>query len=83
MSEFCSICGASLASAAALVEHMKTDHPNPGPDVRNDLNPEAHTPGLVCTLCGQRFPNAAALARHNLGPHRDAESTPRPHPTSA
>lgn len=82
MSEMCAICGASEASAASLVEHMKTAHKHDDPASDVEMNPETHTPGLACALCGQRFATRAALASHNLRPHPQPivarEEEPRP-----
>jgi hypothetical protein len=81
MSEVCKICAAPLASAAELVDHMKTAHKDVDPAADVELNPEAHTSGFLCGLCGRRFPTSEALAKHNLQPHSAgpyAPSTPSP-----
>ena len=72
MSEMCAICGAPESSPTSLVEHMRTAHKHDDPASSIEMNPEAHTTGLVCALCGHRFPTAAALRDHNLGPHPES-----------
>lgn len=78
MSEECAICGAAAATPADLVIHTRTAHKNDDPTSSMEMNPEAHTIGLVCALCGHRFPNAAALAAHNLQPHPAPRETEGP-----
>lgn len=75
MSEVCHICGAAEASAASLVQHLKTAHKDDNPAQDLEMNPEAHIPGLVCGLCGRRFATAQALAQHNLEPHSSPPGT--------
>lgn len=69
MSEVCATCGAGFGSPADLVNHLKSEHQHDAPDASMEMNPEAHTPGLVCALCGRRFPSPQQLARHTLRPH--------------
>jgi hypothetical protein len=77
MSEACPICGAPEGSPARLVEHLRTAHKHDDPARDVEMNPEAHTPGVVCALCGERFATPKELAAHNLRPHpepKDARS---------
>jgi Zinc finger, C2H2 type len=68
MTEVCTICAAPFASAAELVDHMKSAHKDVDPASDLEMNPEAHTSGYLCGLCGRRYPTAEALAEHNLRP---------------
>jgi uncharacterized C2H2 Zn-finger protein len=79
MAEECADCGASFASSAELVQHMKEAHPGGDPDASLAMNPESERAGLVCGLCGARFRSRAELARHNATPHgRAVERDPEP-----
>jgi hypothetical protein len=69
MSEECADCGASFATAAALVQHMKEQHGGGDAKASLAMNPESTKPGLVCALCGARFRRPGELAEHNLRPH--------------
>ena len=70
----CAQCAAEFATPAELMRHRRTAHRDKDPATSIDLNPEAHTAGVVGALCGRRFRNAGALATHNLRPHvHDAE----------
>ncbi|HEV2165856.1 MAG TPA: C2H2-type zinc finger protein [Thermoplasmata archaeon] len=72
MAEECADCGASFASPADLVAHMKKVHAGGDPKASLGMNPESRTPGLECSICGARFATAEALAAHNLKPHPSA-----------
>ena len=69
MAEECPDCGASFASSAGLVDHMKRAHTGGDPQASLAMNPEAGRAGLVCGLCGARFRTPQELARHNVTPH--------------
>jgi hypothetical protein len=83
MSEACAICGAPQGSPESLIQHMKTAHKHDDPASDVEMNPEAHTPGLVCALCGQRFPTPATLQSHNLRPHPPRKAIRQPDPSPA
>jgi Zinc finger, C2H2 type len=75
------MCGAPFASAAELVDHMKTVHKDADPTSDVEMNPEAHTSGFLCGLCGRRFATAEDLADHNLHPHLiEPHASPVPAP---
>jgi uncharacterized C2H2 Zn-finger protein len=76
MAEECADCGASFASSAELVQHMKEAHPGGDPDASLAMNPESDRAGLVCGLCGARFRTRKELARHNAIPHGPAVGKP-------
>jgi uncharacterized C2H2 Zn-finger protein len=69
MAEECADCGASFASSAELVQHMKEAHPGGDPKASLAMNPESEKAGLVCGLCGARFRTREELVRHNSTPH--------------
>lgn len=69
MSETCTICGAPFANPSELVIHRRTRHKDVDASADLEMNPEAHTAGLLCALCGRRFASPPALAAHNLQPH--------------
>ena len=81
MSEACTICAASFGSPADLMAHRRTAHKNADPSADVEMNPEAHTPGLLCALCGERFLTAQGLADHNLRPHRPSRPARGRRPT--
>jgi uncharacterized C2H2 Zn-finger protein len=81
VAEECADCGATFANPAELVAHVKKAHGTINPAESLAMNPESHTPGLVCALCGIRFPNREALARHSLRPHYRTNESPRRSPT--
>jgi hypothetical protein len=81
MAEQCANCGASFASPSELVAHVKHVHTVIRADESLAMNPESHTPGLVCALCGTRFRSREALAQHNLRPHYRSNRTLRRTPT--
>ena len=80
MAELCSMCGASFASPADLVEHTTAEHPAgesaEGPAVAVSTPTEA--PWLICQLCGRRFPTPEALAAHGSHAHLSRRSIVRP-----
>ena len=63
MAEECSICGATFASAAELVEHVGHDHPA---GEANAPVPATEEPSaaLRCVFCRARFRSGEALADH-------------------
>jgi uncharacterized C2H2 Zn-finger protein len=76
VAEECASCGGTFANPAELVVHVRKVHGEVTPRESLAMNPESHTPGLVCAFCGARFPNREALARHNIRPHfRSNDST--------
>jgi len=80
MAEECAECGGWFASPTALVIHVKEAHSVIHGDQSLALNPESHTPGLVCALCGKRFRSREALMRHNFSPHYISNRTRRKTP---
>jgi hypothetical protein len=76
MTEECAECGASFASAADLIEHMKTPHapetaPSETPNARESSEGPLGTGAqraqpFVCGTCGATFATREALAAHNL-----------------
>ena len=83
MAEECPDCGASFASAAALVTHVKATHHGGDAKASLEMNPEAKIAGLVCALCGARFSSREALAQHNLRPHYRGNRPTAPAPAYA
>ena len=83
MAEECPDCGASFASAAELVTHVKAKHHGGDAKASLEMNPESTTPGLVCALCGARFSSREALAQHNLRPHYRGNRPTAPAPAYA
>ncbi|MCI4343220.1 MAG: C2H2-type zinc finger protein [Thermoplasmata archaeon] len=80
MSETCTICGAPFATPSELVAHRRARHKDAAASADLEMNPEAHTPGLLCALCGRRFASPQALAAHNLQPHPQLGRLRRPSP---
>lgn len=78
MSEECSMCGATFASAADLVVHRQKAHAHEDPATDVEMNPEAHKTGYMCAMCGARFATPQALAAHNQRPHSLGRKTPQP-----
>lgn len=77
MSDLCSECGASFASAAELVEHQRAHHT--GPLAGPLIGPNRPTSVRVaCAICGARFSTPEALAAHNRRPHAPRSSVPSP-----
>jgi hypothetical protein len=80
MAEVCSDCGAYVASAAELVEHVKTAHGQVRSEESLATNAESHVPGYQCSLCGRRFASPQELAAHTLRPHPAPRHVGRPTP---
>jgi hypothetical protein len=74
-----SVCGATFDSPAAWLGPTKSEHHPEDPAVGLDLNPVAHSPGLLGRLGGLRFATASALTARNVSrPERRGAALRRP-----
>lgn len=69
MAEVCAECGASFASAAALMQHVRHGHGRNEMTVLAESGAAAGTAPILCGRCGERFSSPEALARHCAMPH--------------
>src|SRR5262249_53206517 len=77
MSETCGECGAPFASAAELVEHMKTAHAEPTAiPLPEGSAAEEVQPDLTCVFCHAVFHRGEDLAAHMRATHAGEESAP-------
>jgi|GEM_PF-2870833 len=77
MAETCGECGEAFASAAELVEHARSAHPDPTvPAETEATGPHVSEGRLPCVFCGAVFSQGADLANHIRWVHPTESTEP-------